>query len=56
MLRVEIAMGLMDGSLRVSDLPEVWNAIMQAYLGVMPANDSEGVLRDIHWAASAFGS
>lgn len=56
MLRVEIELGLLEGSIKVADLPEVWNAKMQAYLGVTPPNDSLGVLQDIHWSGGGFGS
>ncbi|MBL8147931.1 MAG: carboxypeptidase M32 [Anaerolineae bacterium] len=56
MLRVEIEMGLLDGRLRVADLPEVWNAKMQEYLGVTPPDDARGVLQDIHWSGGGFGS
>jgi carboxypeptidase Taq len=56
MLRVEIELGLMDGSIKVKDLPELWNAKMQEYLGVVPPDDSRGVLQDIHWSGGGFGS
>lgn len=56
MLRVEIEMALLDGSLKVSDLPAAWNARMQAYLGLMPPNDGRGVLQDVHWSTGLFGS
>jgi len=56
MLRVEIELGLLDGSLRVADLPEIWNAKMQEYLGVTPPDDTHGVLQDIHWSGGGFGS
>jgi carboxypeptidase Taq len=56
MLRVEIEMGLLDGSLRVDELPEVWNSKMQEYLGVVPPNDALGVLQDVHWSGGGFGS
>jgi carboxypeptidase Taq len=56
MLRVEIELGLLEGSLQVRDLPEIWNAKMQEYLGVTPPNNSQGVLQDIHWSAGGFGS
>jgi carboxypeptidase Taq len=56
MLRVEIEMGLLDDRLQVDDLPEIWNAKMQEYLGVTPTTDSEGVLQDIHWSGGGFGS
>ena len=45
----------MDGSLRVADLPDAWNAKMQEYLGLTPPDDAHGVLQDIHWAAGLFG-
>lgn len=56
MLRVEIEMGLLDGSLKVSDLPEIWNAKMQEYLGIAPPDDRRGVLQDVHWSGGGFGS
>lgn len=55
MLRYDIEKALIDGSLDVDDLPNVWNQKMQDYLGVTPPNDSLGVLQDIHWSFGAFG-
>ena len=56
MLRVEIEMGLLDGTIAVNDLPRTWNAKMQEYLGITPPTDSEGVLQDIHWSTGLVGS
>jgi len=56
MLRVEIEMGLMDGSIAVLDLPEIWNQKMQDYLSITPPDDTQGVLQDIHWSHSNIGS
>ncbi len=56
MLRVEIEMALLDGTLKVSDLPAAWHARMQEYLGVTPPDDSRGVLQDVHWSTGLFGS
>ena len=28
---------------------------MQAYLGITPAQDADGVLQDVHWSMGAFG-
>jgi carboxypeptidase Taq len=56
MLRVEIEMGLLDGTYRVADLPEVWNAKMQEYIGVTPPDNRRGVLQDVHWSGGGFGS
>lgn len=55
MLRMEIEIALMEGSLQVRDLPEVWNTRMQEYLGVTPPNDTLGVLQDVHWSGGMFG-
>ncbi|UJP05497.1 MAG: carboxypeptidase M32 [Nitrosomonas sp.] len=54
-LRYEIEKGLFDGSMAVDDLPEIWNAFMQKYLGITPPNDTLGVLQDSHWSSGAFG-
>ncbi|MEO8391781.1 MAG: carboxypeptidase M32 [Chloroflexota bacterium] len=56
MLRTEIEMGLLDGSMKVDDLPDIWNETMQAYLGVVPPDDRRGVLQDVHWSGGGFGS
>jgi carboxypeptidase Taq len=56
MLRVEIEMGLLDGSLAVGDLPQVWNAKIEEYLGLIPPTDSQGVLQDMHWSIGSVGS
>lgn len=55
MLRFELEMALLEGTLAVKDLPEAWNAKMAEYLGVTPPNDAEGVLQDIHWSAGLIG-
>lgn len=56
MLRVEIEMALLEGKLSVDDLPEYWNAKMEEYLGIVPPDDTNGVLQDIHWSGGGFGS
>ncbi len=55
MLRLEIEIGLMDGSMQVKDLPEIWNTRMKEYLGVVPPNDAQGVLQDVHWSGGMIG-
>lgn len=55
MLRFELELALLEGSLSVRDLPEAWNAKMQAYLGLTPPDDASGVLQDIHWSAGLIG-
>ena len=55
MLRLELEIALMEGSVEVKDLPEVWNEKMREYLGVTPPDDAHGVLQDIHWSMGALG-
>ena len=54
-LRFEIERDLISGALDVDDLPEAWNARMQADLGLTPPTDAEGCLQDIHWSLGALG-
>ncbi|KAJ6634341.1 Carboxypeptidase 1, partial [Pseudolycoriella hygida] len=55
MLRFEIEEALINDELTLDDLPEFWNKKMQEYLGVMPDNDKQGCLQDIHWPMGSFG-
>jgi carboxypeptidase Taq len=55
MLRLELEIGMVEGNIAVKDLPEIWNAKMQEYLGVRPPDDAKGVLQDIHWSGGAIG-
>ena len=54
-VRFEIEQALIAGDLAVADLPAVWNEKYRHYLGIAPANDTEGCLQDGHWAAGMFG-
>ncbi|HEY1419318.1 MAG TPA: carboxypeptidase M32 [Candidatus Dormibacteraeota bacterium] len=55
LLRFELETELLEGTLKVRDLPEAWNARMKSYLGINVPNDGEGVLQDIHWSSVGFG-
>ena len=55
MLRLELEIALMEGKLKVADLPQAWNARMEDYLGVVPPNDADGVLQDVHWSSGILG-
>lgn len=54
-LRYELEQKILEGSLRVADLPNAWNEAMERRLGIRPSSDAEGCLQDIHWAGGAFG-
>jgi carboxypeptidase Taq len=55
MLRFDLELKLLEGKLRVTDLPEAWRAAMQAHLGVTPADDRNGCLQDVHWYSGYIG-
>jgi carboxypeptidase Taq len=55
MLRLELEIAMLDGTAELKDLPEIWNAKMQEYLGIMPPNDRLGVLQDVHWSYGDMG-
>jgi carboxypeptidase Taq len=55
MLRYEIEKGIIEGKLKVKDLPEIWNAKMKEYLGITPKRASDGALQDIHWSMGSVG-
>ncbi|MDQ7041513.1 MAG: carboxypeptidase M32 [Rhodothermus sp.] len=55
LLRFELEVALIEGTLSVQDLPAAWDEAMQRYLGLQPTTLREGVLQDIHWSQGAFG-
>ena len=55
MLRLELEIAMIEGKVAIKDLPEIWNAKMKDYLGVVPPNDALGVLQDIHWSDGWIG-
>ena len=54
-LRYEIERALIEGTMRVDDVPSVWNEKVKQYLGVEVKKDSDGCLQDIHWSHGAMG-
>jgi len=55
MLRYEIEKALIEGDLKVKDIPAVWNKNMKSYLGITPPSDTLGCLQDVHWSHGSFG-
>ena len=55
MIRFEIEKALIDGSIKVKDLPQIWNTKYKEYLNIDVPSDSQGVLQDIHWSHGSFG-
>ena len=55
LLRFELENEMLEGTLKVKDLPEAWNTRFKSYVGLNVPNDREGALQDIHWSAVSFG-
>lgn len=54
-IRFEIEKALIEGSLKVKEIPEAWNSKMREYLGISPEFDGQGCLQDIHWSLGFVG-
>lgn len=55
-LRYELEKALFAGKLRITDLPEAWDAAMQNSLQLSTKNNyKDGVMQDVHWPAGIFG-
>jgi carboxypeptidase Taq len=54
-LRFRLERAMIGGTLEVADLPAAWNAGLRDLLGIVPPDDAQGCLQDIHWHDGAFG-
>jgi carboxypeptidase Taq len=54
-LRYELEVALLAGSLQTRDLPGIWSERSAALIGAVPSSDREGVLQDVHWSLGMFG-
>ncbi|RJG47430.1 carboxypeptidase M32 [Motilimonas pumila] len=55
-LRYEIERDLINGNIKHTDVPELWDQKMQTYLGLSTKdNYRNGCMQDIHWTDGAFG-
>ncbi|HEU0295774.1 MAG TPA: carboxypeptidase M32 [Anaerolineales bacterium] len=55
MLRLELEIAMVEDSIAIKDLPEIWNTKMQEYLGITPPDDAQGVMQDVHWSYGSVG-
>ncbi|HIE38794.1 MAG TPA: carboxypeptidase M32 [Anaerolineae bacterium] len=55
MMRFDFELALLEGHLAVRDLPEAWRERFEADLGIVPPNDRDGVLQDVHWYSGPIG-
>ena len=55
MVRYELEKRLLSGDLPVRDVPEAWNELYKAYLGIDVPDDTRGCLQDSHWSGGMLG-
>jgi len=54
-LRFEIEVSLVEGTLKTADVPAYWNEQFKKMFGLKVGKDSEGCLQDIHWSIGLIG-
>jgi carboxypeptidase Taq len=55
LLRFEMELALLEGRMKVKDLPEAWNSRFHELFGLVVPDDRRGVLQDIHWSLGSLG-
>lgn len=54
-IRFEVEKGLFEDKISFDEFPQVWNEKYEKYLGVNVANDSQGILQDLHYYSYYWG-
>jgi carboxypeptidase Taq len=54
-LRYRLEKAMIAGDLDLADLPGAWNEAMRQLVGIVPPDDRDGCLQDIHWPGGAWG-
>lgn len=55
MIRFDLELAMLEGNLKIADLPQAWNERYKKDLGVDVPNDNLGCLQDVHWFCSFVG-
>ena len=54
-IRFELELELLEGTLAVADLADAWRARYEDALGIVSPDDKDGVLQDVHWYGGLIG-
>ena len=46
---------MLEGTLPIRDLPEAWHERFEQDFGIVPPDDRDGALQDVHWYAGTIG-
>lgn len=55
MIRFDLELALLEGTLAVKDLPDAWHARYESDLGLRAPDDRDGVMQDVHWFGGIVG-
>lgn len=55
MLRFELENDMLERKIKISEVPEAWNAKMEDFMDLTPPTTALGALQDIHWANGYIG-
>ena len=55
MIRFDLELAMLEGSLAVKDLPEAWHARYESDLGMRAPDNRDGVMQDVHWFGGLVG-
>ncbi len=55
LLRFDLERRMLNGDLKVADVPAAWNETFRELFGFMPTDDRHGCLQDIHWSMGGLG-
>lgn len=55
MIRFDLELAMLEGSLEIRDLPEAWRARYESDLGIVAEEERDGVLQDVHWYGGLIG-
>jgi carboxypeptidase Taq len=55
MLRFDFELAMLEGTLAVRDLPDAWRERFRTDLGIVPPDDRDGAMQDVHWYFGTIG-
>jgi carboxypeptidase Taq len=55
MIRFDLELQMLEGTLEIKDLPEAWHARYESDLGLRAPDDVDGALQDVHWYSGLIG-
>ncbi len=55
MLRFDFELAMLEGNLEIRELPNAWRERFETDFGIVPRDDKDGVLQDVHWYFGLIG-